>query len=184
MAEPRVIEQIEGLYRIVEMVKLRETPGVHFDVVSASAFDRIDALDRVIHDGGAISPGSVGEVDRPWYMHPHQADNLIVMRGARYVELWTPEHGQIERFTVTPHRVEHNGRAVADQPALLVWPTQVFHRIKSHETEGSASLNVAAHYPGFDIRTNFSIYDVDLQQRTSRIIREGYKDQFGSARAQ
>jgi hypothetical protein len=176
-----IVDEIPGLYRIIELTKLRETPGVRFDVVPLSIFPRIDALDRVIHAHGAISPGRVGQVDRPWYMHPHQTDNLIVLHGARYVEIWIPSHGEIERFTVTPFRIEHNDAVVYDGPALLVWPCGVFHRIKSHETEGSASLNVAVHTDGFDIKTNFNVYDIDLKRETTRVIREGFKDQFGEA---
>ena len=179
MKTPRIIDEITGLYRIIELTRFRETLGVRFDIVPLSIFPHIDALDRVIHTHGAISPGKVDQVDRPWYMHPHQADNLIVLHGARYVEIWTPSHGEIERFTVTPFRIEHNGDVVYDGPALLVWPCGVFHRIKSHETEGSASLNVAVHTDGFDIKTNFNVYDVDLKHGTSRVIREGFKDQFG-----
>lgn len=181
MEEPRVIDEIAGLYRVVELVKLRETPNVHFDTVPLSLFPSIDALNRVIHGPGAISPGGVGQIERPWYMHMHQADNLLVLHGARHIELWTPSHGAIERFTVRPQRVEHNDTVVCDGPALVGWPCGVFHRITSHETEGSASLNVAVRYEGFDIKTNFSVYDVDINEGTSRVIREGYKDQFGQA---
>ena len=88
-------------------------------------------------------------------MHMHQADNLLVLHGARHIELWSPSHGAIERFTVTPQRVEHNDTVVCDGPALVGWPCGVYHRIVSHETEGSASLNVAVRYEGFDIKTNY-----------------------------
>jgi hypothetical protein len=181
MKNAHIIDEIPGLYRIVELIRYRETPGVRFDLVPLSIFPRIDALDRVIHTHGAISPGKVGQVDRPWYMHPYQADNLIVLHGARYVEIWTPSHGKIERFAVMPFKIEHNDAMIHDGPALLVWPCGVFHRIKSHETEGSASLNVAVHSEGFDIKTNFSVYDIDFECKTSRVIREGFKDQFGEA---
>lgn len=176
-----VIDEVPDLYRIIALPKLRETPGVQFDQVPLGIFERIDALDRVVHGPGADSPGRAGDVERTWYMHPHQADNLLVFHGARYVEIWTPGHGKVERFTVTADRVEHDGETVHDGPALLVWPRGVFHRIRSHETEGSASLNVAVHYDGFDIKTNFSICDADLARGTYRVIREGALDQFGAA---
>jgi hypothetical protein len=183
MEELSIIDEVPDLYRVIALPKLRETPGVRFDQVPLGIFESIDALDRVFHGPDAISPGSVGEVARPWYMHPHQADNLLVFHGARHVEIWTPSHGKVEKFTVTAHRVEHDGETVVDGPALLVWPRGVFHRIRSHETEGSASLNVAVHYEGFDIKTNFNVYDADLGQGTYRVIREGFLDQFGAAGA-
>jgi hypothetical protein len=172
-----IIEAVEDLYRVIPLKVLRRTEGVDFDNVPLEAIDRIDAIDRVIHLHGAISPGSVGDVARPWYMHTHQADNLAVLHGARYVDLYTPKHGKVEKFVVTPDRIEHNGRLLTDRAALLVWPTCVFHRIESDGKVGSASINFAAHYDGFDIRTNFSIYDVDTETGEYEVVRDGYKDQ-------
>jgi len=44
---------------------------------------------------------------------------------------------------------------------------------------GSASLNLAVHHDGFDIRTNFSVYDLDPDTGQYRVIREGHLDQPG-----
>jgi hypothetical protein len=55
-----------------------------------------------------------------------------------------------------------------DGPAMLVWPRYVFHRITSGP-EGSASLNFAVHYEGLDMRTNFNIYDLDLETGEHRV---------------
>ena len=170
---------VSGLYRITPLEVLRRTPGVFFDMVPRDALERIDAIDRVIHEHGAISPGRVGEVDRPWYMHPAQEDNLLVLHGERYVELYTARHGRIERFTCTPHMISHDGEIACDGPAILSWPTGVFHRVRSDPELGSASLNLAVHTDGFDIRHNFSIYDVDTAAGTHRVIREGHLDQPG-----
>ena len=63
-----------------------------------------------------------------------------------------------------------------DEPAMLVWPWYVFHRIVSG-LEGSASLNFAVHYEGLDMRTNFNIYDLDMASGAYRMIREGFRDQ-------
>lgn len=60
---------------------------------------------------------------------------------------------------------------------MLVWPRNVFHRIVSGE-EGSASLNFALRYPGFDIDTNFSVYDLDAATGRHEVIREGRLDQM------
>ena len=53
----------------------------------------------------------------------------------------------------------------------------VFHRVISDAKLGSASLNLAVHYEGYDIRTNFSIYDLDIETGEYRVIREGHLDQ-------
>ncbi len=105
MDEHTILEEVEGLYRIVALKTLRRTPGVRFDMVRLASLLRIDAIDRVIHEGGAVSPGPVSDVARPWYMHTHQDDNLLVLHGTRTIEIYTPAHGRIERFTVNrgPH---------------------------------------------------------------------------------
>ncbi|WP_244148785.1 hypothetical protein [Desulfonatronum thiosulfatophilum] len=158
------------------MKQLRRTPGVFFDNVPMEFLPRIDAIDRVIHAQSAVSPGPVGDVARPWYMHPSQDDNLIVLHGTRHVDIYLRDHG-MHSFTVTSSRILHqDGSVLFDGPAMLVWPRLVFHRITSGD-EGSASLNFAVHYEGLDMRTNFNIYDLDLQTGQSRIVREGFQDQ-------
>lgn len=175
----RIIKEIPGLYRIIELSLFRKTPGVTFDLFPMEVVPHIDSIDRVLHDHSAVSPGPVGEVERPWYMHTAQDDNLIVLSGRREVDIYTPEHGRVEHFTVTPDRVLHNGETVYEGGAVLIWPKGVFHRIVSGP-EGSASINLAVHHPGFDIRTNFSIYDLDTETGDYRVIREGYRDQAQS----
>lgn len=177
MAEGIILEEIEGLYKIVALRPLRRTPGVRFDMVVLSTLLRIDAIDRVIHEGGAISPGPVGDIERPWYMHNCQDDNLLVLHGKRYVDIYTADHGKIESFTVTPDHVMKNDKILHEGAAMLVWPRGVFHRIVSDPAEGSASLNLATHYKGFDIETNFSVYDLDVETGDYRIIRKGSLDQ-------
>lgn len=174
-----VFDEVSGLYRIIRLRVLRRTPGVCFDVVPRGALPRIDAIDRVLHDRGAVSPGPVGDVERPWYMHPHQDDNLIVLHGIRYVDIYTTAHGKVESFTVTPHEIRRGDEVVFDGPAMLVWPRGVFHRVLSCEKQGSASLNFAVHYDGFDIRTNFSVYELRPETGQYRVIREGHLDQPG-----
>lgn len=171
-----IIEEVKNLYQIIRLKEFRRTEGVAFDVMVESMVPKIDAIDRVLHKGGAVSPGAVGDIDRPWYMHFHQEDNLFVLHGKRYVELYTPEHGVIEKFVVTADYIEHNGELVCDGGAVLTWPTHVFHRIISGD-EGSASINLATHHDGFDIKTNFNIYDLNTDTGEYKVIREGYKDQ-------
>lgn len=171
-----IIDEVEGLYRIIKLKEFRKTEGVSFDVMTRSMVPKVDAVDRVLHRGGAVSPGPVGDVDRPWYMHTSQDDNLIVLQGTRYVEVYTPAHGKIEKFVVEPNKIVHNGEVVYEGGAVLVWPVGVFHRIQSGE-DGSASVNLATHYEGFDIDTNFNIYDLNTETGEYKVIREGFKDQ-------
>ena len=168
---------IKGLYEIIELIHFRETPGVNFDIVPKSILEEVKGVDRVIHSSYAISPGPVGEIKRPWYMHTCQSDHLIVLHGKRYVDLYSEEHGQIEHFVVSPDKIYKNGELLCDVPAVLSWPPYVFHRIESKK-EGSASMNFAFRFEGYDVKTNFSIYDLDIQNKTYREIRKGDADQF------
>lgn len=171
------IKTCEGLWHLMPLHALRRTPGVSFDYFKLAELGDICAIDRVIHTFGAISPGPVGDVERPWYMHTHQVDNLLVMHGTRYVDLYTPEHGRVERFTVKPDLVLHEDRVLFEGACVFGWPTGVFHRVVSCENEGSASLNLAIHQSGFNIRSNFSIYRLDVNTGESTVIREGHLDQ-------
>jgi hypothetical protein len=176
MKNDPIIAEIPGLYKVVALQPFRKTAGVSFDILPKSLVPKIDAVDRVIHKNRAISPGPVGDVLEPWYMHPHQDDNLIVLQGMRHVEIYTKAHGRVESFIVSPERIEHNDKLLYDGPALLVWPRSVFHRIKSGET-GSASINLATHYDGIDMRSNFNIYELDIDSGKFRVVREGHLDQ-------
>jgi hypothetical protein len=109
-------------------------------------------------------------------MHPYQDDNLMVLQGVRYVDIYTQNHGKVESFVITPELVEHDGRILHSGPALLIWPRAVFHRIKSGDN-GSASVNLATHYEGIDMRTNFNIFDLDTETGKFTVIREGHLDQ-------
>ncbi len=124
-----------------------------------------------------MSPGAVEGVDRPWYMHTGQFDNLIVLHGERHVDLYNVKHGKIENFVVRSDKIYHNGEVVSDHPSMLVWPPGVFHRVESKE-QGSASLNFAVRTDSFHIDDNFSIYEVDTNKGNFRVIREGFKDQI------
>jgi len=176
MIDTDILKKIEGLYKIIPLKLFRKTPGVSFNILPKKNVPKIDAVDRVIHEKEAISPGPVGTITRPWYMHPHQDDNLMVLQGVRHIDLYTQAHGKIESFVVTPENIMQNGKSVYDGAALLVWPRGVFHRIKSGE-KGSISVNLATHYKGIDMRTNFNIYDLDTVTGKFKIIREGYLDQ-------
>ena len=72
-----IIKEVENFYKVIKLKEFRKTEGVNFDIMVQSMIPKIDALDRVIHQKGAISPGTVGSVEEAWYMHPHQEDNLF-----------------------------------------------------------------------------------------------------------
>jgi hypothetical protein len=56
----------------------------------------------------------------------------------------------------------------------------VFHRVVSGKL-GSASLNLATHHEGFDINTNFNVYDLNTETGRFECVRAGHFDQGGSA---
>lgn len=174
MTEPFM--EIEGLYKIIPLREMRRTPGVYFDLLPPELVSQVSGVDRVMHDRDALSPGSVNAVERPWYMHPSQDDNLIVVHGMRFIDIYTNAHGKIETFVAKPHQVEKDGKVIFEGPCLLQWPRNVFHRIRSCE-DGSASLNFAIRHAGFSIDTNFHIYDLDTNTGEYKIIREGHLDQ-------
>lgn len=167
---------VPDFYTIIPMKEFRRTPGVEFHILSRDSIPRVDGVDRVIHATNAQSPGPVGNVERPWYMHTHQDDNLIVLSGSRTVDIYHPRIRTIMTFVITPDRILADGKTVYGEPAILVWPRGVFHRIVSG-SEGSASLNLATRYEGYDISTNFSIYDLDKDSGEYRVIRKGELDQ-------
>jgi len=170
------ITEMPGFYRVIALTPFRRTAGVSFDLVPMESLPAINAIDRVIHQHGASSPGPVAGVKRPWYMHTQQEDNLLVLLGRRTVEIYTVERGCVETFVVEPERVTSGGRVVCDRPAMLVWPRRVFHRITSGE-QGSISLNFAVRDPDCDMKTNFNIYDVDTENGVFTLVREGHLDQ-------
>ncbi|AIO19478.1 hypothetical protein KQ51_01602 [Candidatus Izimaplasma bacterium HR1] len=170
-------EEIKGLCKIVDLKKLRRTEGVFFDAVPDEFIKDLSGVDRVIHISNAVSPGSIKNVERPWYMHPYQSDNLLVLSGIRHIDLYSKEHGKVENFVVTNNKIFMNGELVCDQPAVLTWPPHVFHRVESKE-QGSSSINFAQRTDGFDIKDNFSIYDLNVNTGDFHVIREGHRDQF------
>lgn len=172
-----ILEEVKNLYKIITLKELRRTANVQFDALDTNLIPRVDGFDRVIHGPGAFSPGTVGDVERPWYMHPHQEDNLMVLYGTRYIDIYTPEHGKIEHFSVTADKVCRNDEICYTGAAMLVWPCGVFHRVISCADKGSASVNFAVRSDGFDIKTNFNIYDLNPETGDYRVIREGHLDQ-------
>jgi len=172
-----IVKEVKGLYSIIKLKLFRQTPGVIFDLYPMETLSHISSIDRVLHEKSANSPGSVDNVDISWYMHPNQEDHLMVLFGERHVWLYNKDHGKVEEFIVRPNEIYHNGELVIKGGAVLTWPTNVFHRIKSGKN-GSASLNLATHTEGFDIKTNFNIYDLNTKTGEYNLLRYGYEDQL------
>ncbi|MBN2852286.1 MAG: hypothetical protein JXQ23_06060 [Clostridia bacterium] len=171
-----IVHQVPDLYTIVKLKQFRKTPGVSFDVITSAFLPRIDSVERVMHESYAFSPGMVDTIERPWYMHPYQDDHLLVLQGTREVDVYTKAYGKIVTFTITPHQIFKDGALFYDGDALMIWPRGVFHRVSS-KSEGSSSINLAVHYPGFSDRNNFNIYSLNTLNGDYKVIREGHLDQ-------
>ena len=170
------IDIISGVAFMIPLNELRQTPGVLFHDLPEELTKEIAAIDRVEHGIAAYSPVAVDKPElRAWYMHPHQEDNLLVLQGARHIELFTTKHGKVEKFEATPHYIMHDGKTIAEGPTILGWGTFVFHRVRS--PNGSVSMNFARHFEGFNIDDNFNIYDLNTETGKFEVLREGHLDQ-------
>ena len=109
-------------------------------------------------------------------MHPGQDDNLMVLQGTRYVDIYNPNTKQSASFIITPDKIYKNEKLYYNGPAMVVWPAGIFHRIISG-SEGSISLNFATRTNKFDINNNFNIYDLDRKNGKYYVLKEGEEDQ-------
>ena len=167
---------IPGLCFIIPLKPLRSTPKVDFHLVP-EIIQGLNSIDRVHHAPGAESPCLKNSMTKKvWYMHPNQIDNLIVYQGKRIVELFSSTHGKVETFEVTPDSLKHDDKIIHEGPHVFGWPVNVFHRV--HSPEGSLSSNFAKWSEGFDIKTNFNIYELDTETGASRVVRAGHLDQL------
>lgn len=168
------------LYRLIPLRVLRRTKGVKFDEMVPSDIPKIDGIDRVIHGPNSISPGPIEDsappVRRPWYMHPGQDDNLMVLQGTRYVDIYNPDTKEEASFIITPDKVYKNDKLYYDGPSMVVWPAGIFHRIISGE-QGSISINFSTRTRKFKLEDNFNIYDLCTTTGDYRLLRDGSEDQ-------
>ena len=167
---------MSSLYRIIPLRILRRTEGVKFDEMVPSDIPKINGIDRVIHGPNSISPGPVENITRPWYMHPGQDDNLMVLQGTRYIDIFEPTKKQKASFIITPEKIYKNDKLYYDGPAMVVWPAGIFHRIISGD-EGSISINFATRTKKFDIKDNFNIYDLNIDTSEYKLLKDGSVDQ-------
>lgn len=164
-----------GMCYLIPLAKLRETPKVRFHFVPGLAEEGIATIQRVKHEPGALSPSIEGnETVQPWYMHPHQEDNCMVLHGERVIDLYTAEHG-LKRFEATPEKLTHAGEVLIDVPHIIGWYTHVFHRPNS--PQGSTSIFITRHFDGFDFETEFNIYELNIETGEHKVLRAGKEDQ-------
>tara|TARA_Y100000389_G_scaffold204972_1_gene261464 strand:+ start:27534 stop:28082 length:549 start_codon:yes stop_codon:yes gene_type:complete len=164
------------MYRLIPLRVLRRTAGVKFDEVVPSDIPKIHGIDRVIHGPNSVSPGPVENESRPWYMHNAQDDNLMVLQGSRYVDIFDPKTKERASFVVTPDKVYKNEKLYYDGPCMVVWPAGIFHRIVSGP-EGSISVNLSSRQKNFDLKDNFNIYKLCTTTGDHILIKDGYDDQ-------
>ena len=175
LQEENIISKKEWLFHIIPFTLLRHTESVDFH--SIPYVDHINAMERVIHWDWAKSPWRVWEVLEAWYMHAHQEDNLVTISWVRHVELYHPvfSDGKIEKFEISKDYIKHNWKIICDGAWLLWWPTGVYHRNSSIKT--SSSLNLWIRFDGFDVETEFNIYNVDIANWKVSMLRKGSLDQ-------
>ncbi len=164
------------MYRLIPLRALRRTTGVTFDEIVPSDIPQIHGIDKVIHGPNSVSPGPVKHVTRPWYKHKGQDDNLLVLQGTRYIDIYDPNTHNKASFVITPDKVYKNDKLYYDGPAMVVWPSGIFHRIVSGD-EGSISINFATRTHNFDLKDNFNIYDLDTETGEFLCIKNGNEDQ-------
>ena len=168
------------MYRLIPLRLLRRTSGVKFDEMVPSDIPKIDGIDRVVHAANSISPGPVEDstppCHRPWYMHPGQDDNLMVLQGTRYIDIYCPKRKEKASFIVTPDKVYKNDKLYYDGSAMIVWPSGIFHRIISGD-EGSISINFSTRTNQFDLDNNFNIYSLNTNSGDYHVIKDGIEDQ-------
>lgn len=175
--EKIAFEPCPELCTIFPLVGLRKTEGVVFDTIPTNMLTMVTGGERVMHEKGAQSPNPVGEEHRPWYCHKCQDDHLLVLFGEREVDLYHPSCKEVFTFGVSSHQVTCNGELLYDGGAIIRWKAGVYHRIVSSPELGSASINFAKRYEGFDIRHEFDIWALDPATGKSKVIRDGYLDQ-------
>lgn len=109
-------------------------------------------------------------------MHTNQDDNLLVLQGTRYIDIYNPKDKQSASFIITPDKVYKNEKLYYNGPAMVVWPAGIFHRIISG-SEGSISVNFASRNYGFNLKDNFNIYDLNQETGKYKLLKQGIDDQ-------
>lgn len=166
---------LDGMCYYIPLGELRRTPKVDFHFVPLLRQEGIGQIQRVVHQPGAQSPSVEGEDVQPWYMHPHQEDNCLMLGGERVVDLYTKEHGK-QTFRASMDKITwEDGTVIYEGPHIFGWYKDVFHRPNS--PEGSVALFMVRYFDGFDLDTEFSMYNVDEETGEYSVYRKGALDQ-------
>ena len=161
------------MYRLIPLRQLRRTAGVLFDEMVPSDIPSIQGIDRVIHKANGISPGPCEGVKRPWYTCiPVKMITYSSYKVNDSLTFTVPRNNKLSSFIITPDKVYKNNKLYCNQPAMIVWPAGIFHRIISG-SEGSISINLSTRTSKFDLANNFNIYDLDTTTGAYKVIRDG-----------
>ncbi len=171
--ENLIIKEIKWLFYIIPLNNMRHTEKVDFKTIPL--FEDFNWIDLVKHDSGAVSPWKVNWKWNHWYMHKYQEDNLLTISGNRFVELYTKKHWKIEIFEISNDKIKWNNEVIFEWQWILWWPENVFHR--NYSPNWSISINFAYRKSGFDIDTEFNIYNLDTETWNYSIARIWKLDQ-------
>tara|TARA_Y100000389_G_scaffold195562_1_gene227149 strand:- start:1512 stop:2108 length:597 start_codon:yes stop_codon:yes gene_type:complete len=148
------------MHKLIPLRALRQSPPKYG--IIPSDIPKIDSINKITHSPNSNSPESVKHVTRPWYKHQTQDDNLLILQGTRYVDLYESTGHTKASFIITPDKVYKDDKLYYDGPAILGWRAGVFHRITSGE-EGSISINFVTQTNLEGDFKNFNIYDLDVE---------------------
>ncbi len=142
--------------RFFPITVFRQTPKVTF---FDAGIDKSNGSDVVIHSGEAISPPDDLQNEQ-YYVHYHQIDHNLVIKGERKFVLINPSWDE-------PHHVIYLNRSMG----ALEIPIGTYHRSISSK-EGSIVLNQPKRDKFFDSAKEFSPQKLDkislVQARNSK----------------
>ncbi len=167
------------MYRLIPLRALRKTTGIKIDEISSSDFPIIDGINKIVHSPNSISPGPLKNVTRPWYRHRGQNDNLLLLHGKRYIDLYDSKLDKKISLIITPDKIYNNDELLYDGPAIINWSSGTFHRIASGN-DGSISINLVTRKKNFNYIEDINIYDLDTETGIFKCISDGYIDKWNT----
>ena len=145
------------MYELIPYHRFRETPQVRFfDITIPNSNGR----DLVFHEGPAVSPNNARDGSWQFYLHPHQEDNLMALKGGR--TFYLINFAWKNPFHIV--RLEEGGE-------ILRIPPGTFHRSIS-DPQGSTVLNQAVRDAQANIQKEFRVYNSNHIPRLSTLLTE------------
>jgi len=163
------------MYRLIPLRTLRKTTEIKIHEIISSDIPIIDGINKIVHSPNCKSPGPIKNVARPWYRHRGQSDNLLLLHGKRYIDIYDTKLNKKSSFMVTPDKIYKNNELLYDGPAIICWSPGTFHRIASG-IKGSISINFVTRKKNFDYENDINIYDLDTETGFFRCISDNYND--------